>query len=862
MKQASFYRNACVVASSLAVALCMFPVMSVAQEASLEEVIVTARKQEESLQDAPVSVSAFTAAAIEKRSAQSLDDIARFAPGLSFSKAFGRDTERPVIRGLGNVLAGVQFGVEAGAAYFIDGIYYPGDVQGLDLQDLERVEVIKGPQSALYGRNTYSGAINFITRAPAEELEARIKVRAAEHDESNVTFYISGPINDTLSGGLSLRHYEKDGEWTNTVTDREVGDESTWSFNGVLDWNPTDNFHVRLRRIQQRLEDGTRPFFLQPAAANNCFPGFRSLAARPSQEGLEGGDNNFQYFCGAIKPRPIALNDRPDADGVRNAFPNSVSGNGVADATPFDGVDRRVHFNSLLAEYDFSTGWRVVFASSYREEENLTGSDSDHHSYNLITPFIGVFSNERAFFTIAGRSVTRDYSLELRLESPADNPLRGTAGLFYYDQSRKAYQMYFTIGDFLSADEILENEAVFASLEYDFTDRLTGSLEVRYAKETKSLKNIDTPSFFDDADDAAEVGNTTFDGTDSWNNFTPRVTLNYQLNDDILLYGIYSQGVKPGGFNGSDGEEVGLPTYDQEESDNYELGIKSQWWDNRLQTNLALFFIDADDIQLTTPVDAEDAFNSIVTNQGSGEVFGVELDVQLLLTPDLTLGFNYALADSEFTEGCDEFQWTLTSGGGRYNFSNPSLSTDPSDDLSVEDHAAAVGVVDDATDDDRTLLSGTNTRVGDCSIDGNQFPLSSKHQASFFVDYERTISGDMSVFAGVDVSYEDKKYVQVHNLAYAPEATLVGARIGIRWGQAELAIVGTNLTDEDAPILATRWFQLGTGNSGYDVSTPDPDDAFGTPNQDAEFVDVGSPRAFFAPLREGRQIGVEFKYNF
>ena len=816
MKQASFYRNACVIASSLAVALCMFPVMSVAQEASLEEVIVTARKQEESLQDAPVTVSAFTEAAIENRAAQSLDDIARFIPGLSFSKAFGRDTERPVIRGLGSILAGVEIGAEAGAAYFIDGIYYPGDLQGLNLQDLERVEVIKGPQSALYGRNTYSGAINFVTRAPAEELEARIKVRVAEHDESDVTFYIGGPINDTLSGGLSLRHYEKDGEWTNQVTQQEVGDESTWSFSGVLDWNPTDNFHVRLRRIQRRDEDGTVPYFLQPATSNNCFPGLRSLAFWS----VSPSTNDNQYFCGEIRPGRVALNDGPDADGEPNLVPGipadpltrpqfgpfppnplTVDPYNLGTGIPFSGLDRRVNFNSLLSEYTFPSDYRLILGVSYREEETLSGSDSDFSGINFI-----VRPGESSNFANVGRGIARDYSVELRLESPLANALRWAAGLFYYDGRETDYDISFQnrFGVFASTFET-ENEAVFASVAYDFTEQLTGSVEVRVAEETRTVQD------------------GSFDETDSWHSVTPRVTLDYRLNDSILLYGVYSQGVKPGGFN-ADGVPSGNPTFDQEESDNYELGIKSQWWDNRLQTNLALFFIDADDIQLTTPIPpiGGGALTSIVTNQGSGEVFGVELDVQLLLTPDLTIGFNYALADSEFTEGCDEFQWTLTSGGGRYNAADPSASTDPAGD----------GL------------------VGDCSIEGNQFPLSSEHQASFFADYERTISGDMSVFAGVDVSYEDKKYVQVHNLASVPDATLVGARIGFRWKQAELAIVGTNLTDEDAPILATRWLQIPL--AFFTV----------TGNTAGRAFDRAWPRAFFAPLREGRQIGVEFKYNF
>lgn len=160
----------------------------------IEEVTVTARRREESLQEVPVSVAVVDAAAIENRGLQSIDDIARFTPGLSFSKAFGRATERPVIRGLGNVLAGVQFGVESGAAYFVDGVYYPGDLQGLNLNDLERVEVIKGPQSALYGRNSYSGAINFVTKSPTQEMTGDVRLLFAEDGEQDLRASISGPL--------------------------------------------------------------------------------------------------------------------------------------------------------------------------------------------------------------------------------------------------------------------------------------------------------------------------------------------------------------------------------------------------------------------------------------------------------------------------------------------------------------------------------------------------------------------------------------------------------------------------------------------------------------------------------------------
>ena len=164
-------------------------------KSDLEVIEVTSRKRAESLNKIPVAVSAFTEEMIEQQGFQSLDDIARFSPGLSFSKAFGRSTERPVIRGMSNVLAGVQFGVESGAAYFVDGNYFAGDIQSIDMSNIQRVEIVKGPQSALYGRNSYSGAINFITKSPSDVFSARTKVLFAEDGEHTFSVNADIPIN-------------------------------------------------------------------------------------------------------------------------------------------------------------------------------------------------------------------------------------------------------------------------------------------------------------------------------------------------------------------------------------------------------------------------------------------------------------------------------------------------------------------------------------------------------------------------------------------------------------------------------------------------------------------------------------------
>lgn len=226
------------------------PEPGVGERGGQDVITITARRREEGLLDAPVAVSAFGEGDINRLGITSVDDIARFTPGLSYSAAFGRSTERPVIRGQSNVLAGVQFGVESGTAYFVDGVYYPGSVSSLDPNDIERVEVIKGPQSALYGRNTYAGAINYVTRGATDTFEANARVRAGTYGEREVAARVSGPlVEDRLGYSLTFRDYNYDGEFNNTLNGDTVGGETSLSLSGTLDIGFTPNWDLRVRAM-------------------------------------------------------------------------------------------------------------------------------------------------------------------------------------------------------------------------------------------------------------------------------------------------------------------------------------------------------------------------------------------------------------------------------------------------------------------------------------------------------------------------------------------------------------------------------------------------------------------------------------
>ena len=829
----SRYTRSALLSLAVATALGHAPAPVLAQ--SLEEIVVTARKTEETLQSAPVAVSAFTAKSIEEQGITSIDELAKFSPGLSFSQAFGRTTDRPVIRGQSNVLAGVQFGVESGTAYFVDGIYFPGDIQGIDMNSLERVEVVKGPQSALYGRNTYAGAINFITRQPGEGIEATVKAAAAQYGERDYSFSVGSSFFDNRFGArLFARSFEYDGEYKNTLTGKKVGDESTKSLGLSLNWQPFDDLEILASGFYREDDDGPLALFLQAAATNNCKPGYRSSA----YHAVAPGSNYNQYYCGRIRPGIVALNTDP--------LPVSVGGvTQVRDGTAFDGVETEEYFGTLRADWDIGgSGWVLSSLSGYRDYENLFGTDSDHsNAFTLIPSFVpgqGLLyppATEEPLFANTNRNDTRSVSTELRIASPQDRRLRGMLGGYYFDQEDDGSDLTFAHprgGGTADYTETVKNEAVFGLLAFDITDRLTLTGEVRYMEETKERTeycSTSNYSWLTKRCGTQPLGAVRYNEEAKFDSTTPRITLDWQLSDDVMVYGVYAQGAKPGGLNGLAGQSIDKPTYDQEESDSFEVGTKITGFDNRVRFNVAAYYTQATSVQFTQSVPTatgQGAVTSVVTNQGEGEIMGLELETQAAITDALTVSAGYAYTHTEITKGCDDFEYTLNSGGLVYN---PALGN-----------------------------------VKACDISGNRYPLGPEQTANLSFNYDAPMAAGhgLNLISNFGVSYEGSKYVQVHNLAETGETTLVNLRIGIRSDDGwSVVAFGRNLTDSETIPLATRWFDLRTGSARVCSatvgapcipSTPPPGTAGGG--------DTGSPRGFFGALRKGRTFGLEFRYDF
>ena len=808
---------------------------------TLEEVVVTARKREESLQDVPLPVTALSAADIANRQVTSLDDVAKFTPGLVFSKNFGRATERPVIRGLASVLAGTNASVETGAAYFVDGIYYQGAIQSLDMNDVERVEVIRGPQSALYGRNTYSGAINFVTKRIGDTTTGSASA-SFDTDERNLSARVAGRLTDWLAGSVNGRYYDFDGQHVNQLTGRNVGDESSNSFGVNLEITPTETTELRLRYQSTRDRDGTRPLFFQSGGDNNCFPGTRSLGSYNSTS----TDNPNQWFCGEVRPGLVYLNDAPvtrpgpPVIGIPSTLRGQAAGSLIYDTrqgVAFSGVHRDAEFASAGFRWDImGSGYNLVLNGGWRGEDLKTGSDSDHSSVNIIGANVNGIQ-PMATGASSGLATFEDWSSELRIESPQEDRLRWMVGIYHYEWENKNYRIDFaSLGGQDRPEQLSDiiNTGYFGSIGFDFTDRLSASLEIRRAEERKGQIDWAVVVNNQAGPTAAPTYNSALRGNDEWKSTTPRATVDFKLNEDITLYAIYAKGYKPGGFNGAVAITNGRPadeSFLQEESVNYELGMKSQWFDRRLVLNVGVFKMEIDAIQLTTPItNSVGAVTSIATNQGDGEITGLEIESRYAVTDDFTVGFTYAMADTEFTNGIDDFQWQITSGGGIFNPANP---TDPARNL--------------------------NGR-GNASIAGNPFPLAAKHTASLTGDYSRPVfGGDYRLYVNTDLSYTSKKNIQVHNTAYTGSALLAGARIGIETDSWRVGLYGRNLLNEDSLPGATRWlhsYLFGVPATAGPAATLDP----GLPS--TAVASYSLPRGIFGTLRRERQIGLELNYKF
>jgi iron complex outermembrane recepter protein len=317
----------------------------------LEEVVVSARKRDETLIDVPLTVTAISSAQIEELGIRDARDLALYTPGFSNVASFGRSSsERPVIRGQSNILG------DPNASYFVDGVYLSGSATNTETANLERIEVIKGPQAALYGRATFAGAINYVTRRPSETFEGRVNLTYGEFDQLDATAYISGPlVEGKLYYYVAGTHTEIAGFYDNPLDQRDdLGAEQTDAITTKLLWTPIDGLEVTGLLTYSEDKDGPIAIGLQGRQFNNCQ--LRSTAL-PRSRG---------YYCGEVfSADGLTVQQRTDL------FPNP-------------GVRRDRTRAALTAKYEFGGGYELTSVTAYSFEDYKVQIDVSYGGYDAF----------------------------------------------------------------------------------------------------------------------------------------------------------------------------------------------------------------------------------------------------------------------------------------------------------------------------------------------------------------------------------------------------------------------------------------------------------------------------------------------
>lgn len=618
---------------------------------SLEEIVVTARKRSESLQETPIAVSAFSSNQLEKRSLTNIVEVGSFVPNVIMntapSSSGGSNNVQIYIRGVGQ--EDFLFTTDPGVGIYIDGVFHPRTLGGvMDLLDLEQVEVLRGPQGTLFGKNTIGGAISLTSKKPNGETGGWAEVTLGRYNRLDAKASFETALSDTLFAKVSINAKNRDGHGkrlefgTDEVLDT-AGDENSVSSRLALRWVASDTVTVDL--IADYLREREKGPLVTLAYFDDNGATFGGLS------GL------WNAFVGGPSGQTISsdfITDDPYTSYATGPNTNNLDAYGLG----------------MTVSWDINDSLKLKSITAYREMDALYGSDTD--------------TSPLTFTETEQHQDQRQVSQELQLiGSSLDDKLDWVLGVFYFDEYGKdvndvnlAEGLFAGLeslpgtldGSPLSAptapggpgnpinigldlefnifNEIdIKSYAAFSQATYRITDklRLTGGARVSYEKKTYRLEHER------DVSKAFIIQDTTIEN--SWTSFTPMGSIDYRWTDDVMTYISISKGFKSGGFNGRPTTTSAVDSFDPETILSYEVGTKTQWLENRLQLNLTAFQGDYTDIQLGS-ISADNTGNLVlrIQNAGKATVKGLEFEMLARPTPNLDINASVGHVDFQFKE--------------------------------------------------------------------------------------------------------------------------------------------------------------------------------------------------------------------
>lgn len=770
-------------------------------EGGLGIITVTARKREESLLETPIAISALTAQDIEKRGITNVNDVVLNTPGINVSNTNSGRNDRSFqqisLRGMTPSTTTSTL-----TASFIDGVPVASSTALNAITDPSRIELLKGPQNAYFGRNAFAGAINVVTKTPGKDFGGSITAMAGTRNNFDASITLEGPIiADVLSFRITGREFSKDGSYRNGANPNEtLGDQRTRTGTLALEFTPSSSLKIRALGLYSEDDDGP--------SAQGILSGYELRANNgniniPTRSGNSNGtlilpssanctlNGTNPFLCGALPALPAGFgpmqNTQEDAllAGILNNYASRFISPGKG--TKGYGLVRQYYHLHLNVDYEIGdTGVTLSSLTGYNNESYSELADLDNYDNRLLrNPLATAANGLRTYwsFPFLVERKNQDFSQELRASYDKGGALKAMLGASYLETKTQSDLVSVFAEEQFGAPRAAssyqpparaETWGFFGSFSYDVTDALTISAEGRWQRD-KIYAYVGGRSLTIGAAAASTYGLpagtfaplTTFFNK-SFDNFMPRVIVNYDVTPDVMVYASWSKAanVTLNSFNtnflsGSAGEfaaaqSIGLGVIVKPEKlTNYELGLKGKFLDGRLDVTAAAYLADWSEqhnnrsvvfLDTTIP-NALPSIVSGVANTGKTQVRGFELDINAEPVDGLTINASGAINDSAIRV-----------------FADPSI----------------------------TRLTGV---VGD-GFKGNQLPLTSKYSANLGAQYTGKLAEDMTWFVRGDLSYKSRQFVDPANLTWIKGRTQVNARIGFTKGSFSGEVFATNLFND------------------------------------------------------------------
>ncbi len=599
----------------------------------VEEIVVTAQKRAENLQDVPIAITALTGETLRNQRVGNLLGLTGLSPGLQIKTDDNAANPRIFIRGVG--VNDFNPSTASAVGIYVDGVYVASPLAQLaSFYDLQQVEVLRGPQGTLYGRNTTGGAINVTTKKPTKTFQADASLDYGTLNAVNFQGGVGGPVpvlGDSLSFRLSGVYDKDDGYTLNRLTGNKGNDANRWGLRAALRYQPDDKLTADLTVSLNQSRGGSilaynRPLVAQTAAASGTF------------------DPSLGYAM--CKPAYYTSGQCTNVLGYANASGDLYQGD-----YQFEGKDiLKLFGTSATISYDLGP-MTLVSVTGYQRAARDDAEETDASPYPLIT----------------ARYIAREEttSQELRLQSNGKTGLRWLAGLYFandylnnnstYDVLRAArnptpanptgVDLANSIGLFgWPLHQSSKSYAAFGQADYDLTERLTLTAGLRYSADEKDFHYVSEA-------EGGAIPIFAFDQSKTFRSVSGRLGVQYKLTDDANIYASYNRGYKSGGFfSGQTTEPSDLGPYQDEKVNAYEVGAKSEFFDKRLRANVSAFYYDYKDLQVYTVIQRGALSVQYFTNASAAKIYGADAEIQATPAEGLDLSLGVSLLSAEYKD--------------------------------------------------------------------------------------------------------------------------------------------------------------------------------------------------------------------